>query len=144
MVHWDSMQHVSLAVLGGMSMILGTLQKTIELKEISHRVMLGTETWKELHMHLDEKTSQQLLIKSAHGFILVQCVFENNDIYLGNHYLWNGHESQNGAACSDTVSSPGQRRFWSIGRSNRPCQCVIHGQASCRCKSNQEKNGVYQ
>ena len=55
MVHWDSMQHVSLAVLGGMSMILGTLQKTIELKEISHRVMLGTETWKELHMHLDEK-----------------------------------------------------------------------------------------
>ena len=54
MVHWDSMQHVSLAVLGGMSMILRTLKKTLELKEISHRVMLGTETWKQLHMHIDE------------------------------------------------------------------------------------------
>ena len=54
MVHWDSMQRVSLAVLGGMSMILRTLKKTLEWKEISHGVMLGAETWKQLHMHLDE------------------------------------------------------------------------------------------
>jgi hypothetical protein len=26
-----------------------------------------------------------------------------------------------------------------LGRSNRPCQCVIHGQTSCTRKSNQEK-----